>query len=219
MESQKLDPKFKKMIESSENHYNDYSDKAKDFIWRKIHRQKSNSISKIWKPLTIAASILIILSLSLGFYNIRKQSNLTIASLNLQIEQLEEQNLAQIQKPVTESKIITIENEKIVHVPVIKHEIVEKIKYIHDTVVITQIVVEYKDKIIEEYDISKSEIAAVNSKGDNLISTEFILSDKTTIPKNKKEGFSINQFLKNRYGQTELSDSEPTTLMDLLPGL
>lgn len=219
MESQKLDPQFKKIIESSENHYLDYSDKAKDFIWHEIHKQEKKSISKVWKLLTVAASILIIISLYVGFYYTKKQSDIMIASLNLKIEQLKEQNLAQIQKPVIESKIIPVEKERIVRVPVIKREIVEKIVYIHDTVIITQLAAEYKEKVVEDFKINNNEIAAVINKGEDFISTEFILSDNTPILKNRKKGISINQFLKTRFGQIEFSNPEPATLMDLFSRL
>ena len=219
MEPQKLDNQFKKMIESSEKHYQDYSDKAKNFVWHKIQKGDKGSVPSIWIKLAVAATILILLALSMGFYHSKKQSVIMIANLNHQLEQLTKENEGLIQKLITESKIVTIEKDRIVQVPVIKKEIVEKIEYIRDTIIITQLVTENKEIKVEDIKANTNKADSVINREDHIISTEFILSDQPVFLKKQKEGLPIERFLKKRFGHTETINSEPITLMNFLSRL
>ena len=154
MESQNMDKQFKKIIEGSEDHYKEHSDRAKSYIWNEIKKGEHKTVSVMWRYLAIAVSILLLFSISFGFYFSKKQSNDLVSSFSNQIEQLKKQNVALKLQPRTITKTITVEKEHIVKVPVVKTEIVEKV----DTVFVKQVVFEYideakektEDKVMEE---------------------------------------------------------------------
>jgi hypothetical protein len=193
MESQNIDNQFKELIESSEDHYKGYSDKAKNYIWHEIQKGKSKSVVFSWKRLAVAATILLLLSLSLRFYHSKKQSDVMVANLKAQVEFLKKQKAIAKQEPASTNSIVTIEKEHIVKVPVVKTEIVERVEYVKDTVYVKQAVVEYREKTVDEVQTDQ----LVTKADDTMPTTEIILTSSSQ--KKKKRTFSIENFLNRRH--------------------
>jgi hypothetical protein len=151
MESQNLDNQFKKIIESSENQYQEYSDRTKNYIWHQLQKEQPNVIPLIWKRLAVAASLLFLLSFTFYMFHYQKQKDEIIENLSAQVKDLKNEVLTQQQKTIyPELKIVTVEKERIVNKPIIKTEIIETIKLKTDTIFIKQPIIDNKALVITD---------------------------------------------------------------------
>ncbi len=212
MEPNKLDNYFKKVIGNSEDHYREYSDKAKNYIWRKIQGKNLYVVPIRWQRLAVAASILILFSLSIYLYINGRSKAAVIENLYSAVDSLQHQlknqtSVASFAGSSDEQKI----KEVIVKVPVASKEVVEKIKYIKDTVFIKQIITEYKnpaDDSVQNQDtkplLTNNDTSPVLPENKSAVSqAEYIFANGTKTKKKVRE-----KLFKIRYGSGKYSDSQ-----------
>lgn len=120
----------KQLDENEEAHFSDVEHNKKR-TWNLIeHRLKKKRIIPIWFY-SAAAYIILLFGIGFLFNSEINDKNAEIAGLNQRIAKLEKQNVVKKVKIVTKTDTIRLVKDKLVYIPVIKHNTIIE----HDTVI------------------------------------------------------------------------------------
>lgn len=216
MEPKNLDNYFREITENSEDYYKKQSDEARDYIWRKIHGENKMVMPQFRNRMAVAATILVLLAFSVFFYLNGRHKAAVIGNLQSEIDSLQfhlnhKAELVSAAANYREEKT----REIIKEVPVIKREVVEKIRYITDTVYVKQMITEYIPVAIDTVQDKK---AIRDLPGDKL--TDNVSTKKTAVTETKYFFTGKNKTMKKqreklfqfRYGSGENFNSHTSAL-------